>query len=141
MPHKSIIGKDGRMFIFRKGILFATVRTFNAHIIEATTAFAPVGGYAQNILTGHKVLLLLGEIEIEDASEAQAYVEDIMQGKIPVFDFQGIAKRKDGYGQKIIFRDCMVNSAIDIGQLLSGTLDEMALLVNVPPEDMEKFME
>ena len=99
--HKSIEGKDGQMFIFRRGVLFATVRNFKAHIVE---------------------------------------VEEIMQGKTPIFDFQGIMRRKDGFGQKMVFRDCMVNSAVNISQLLSGALDEMTLRVNVVPDEFEKLI-
>jgi hypothetical protein len=135
----TIVGKDGKMFIFRKGILFATVNNFTACVIETRREMQRVGDYAQSMVMSYKFVLVLKEITIDDTVEAETYVDEITRGLIPVFDFQGIMKRKDGMGEKITFRDCIVAGAIDTGQLLTGNLDEMVLSVNTPPSDFEKF--
>lgn len=142
---KLISGKDGQLYVTTKAgknIFLAEVNTFQAQLSITNTDYQPVGSaliYAVN--TGYSITLTLTESVVRDNVMLGELIEDIQQGYFPPFDFQGKMRRRDGYAERIVYRNCVPDGTIDLQNLTPGEIITRAwsFRVNASPEMLEKF--
>lgn len=142
---KLITGKDGQLFVSTKAgtnIFLAEVDTFQTQISPANTDYQPVGSslvYAVN--TGYSVTLTLTEAVVRDDVMLEELITDLQSGYFPMFDFQGKLRRRDGYAERIVYRNCVPDGSIDLQNLTPGDIIKRAwsFRVNATPEMLEKF--
>ena len=140
-----ITGKDGQLYVTTKAgtnIFLAEVNTFQAQLSPANTDYQPVGSalvYAVN--TGYSVTLTLTESVVRDDVMLDELIKDLQQGYFPFFDFQGKMRRRDGYAERIVYRNCIPDGTIDLQNLNPGEIISRAwsFRVNASPEMLEKF--
>ena len=144
---KLITGKDGRLFVTTKkgtNLFLAEVDTFQAQLSPANTDYQPVGSalvYAVN--TGYSVTLTLTEAVVRDDVMLTELITDLQNGYFPAFDFQGKMRRRDGQAERVVYRNCVPDGAIDLQNLTPGEIIKRAwsFRVNCTPEILENFTE
>lgn len=142
---KLISGKDGRLFVTTKrgtNIFLAEVDTFQTQISPVNTDYQPVGSaliYAVN--TGYSVTLTLTEAVVRDDVMLDELIADLQKGYFPSFDFQGKLRRRDGQAERVVYRNCVPDSTIDLQNLNPGDIIKRAwsFRVNATPEMLESF--
>lgn len=140
-----ITGKDGQLFITSKAgdnVFLAEVDSFTAQMSVTNTDYQPVGSslvYAVN--TGYSVTLTLTEAVVRDNVMLSEIIEDLQQGYVPSFDFQGKLRRRDGQAERIVFRNCVPDGSIDLMNINPGEVIKRAwsFRVNATPEMLESF--
>ena len=101
---KLITEKDGQLFVTQKDgtqLFLAEVDTFTAQLSQNNVDYQPVGSalvYA--VPTGYSVTLTLTEAVVRDDVMIEKFLDDIKQGYVPVFDFQGKLRRRDGQSSR-----------------------------------------
>lgn len=144
---KLISGKDGRLFVSTKrgtNIFLAEVDTFQTQLNPANSDYQPVGSaliYAVN--TGYSVTLTLTEAVVRDDVMLDELISDLQNGYFPSFDFQGKMRRRDGQAERIVYRNCVPDSNVDLQNLTPGEIIKRAwsFRVNATPEMLESFKE
>jgi len=140
-----ITGKDGQLFVTTRAginIFLAEVDTFQAQISPSNVDYQPVGSaliYAVN--TGYSVTLTLTEAVIRDEVMIEEFINDIRQGYFPSFDFQGKMRRRDGQGQRIVYRRCVPDGTVDLQNLSPGDIIKRSwsFRCNASPEMLQMF--
>ena len=68
-------------------------------------------------------------------------IADIQKGYFPSFDFQGKLRRRDGQTERVVYRNCVPDSTIDLQNLTPGEIIKRnwSFRVNATPELMEKL--
>jgi hypothetical protein len=127
-------GESGKLFLYRRDVLFATAEYFTALIEELSDSSGV-------ITTGYQIRLILNGITIIDETGAKEMLHDMQAREGGVaFDFEGIMKSPNGHRERIIFRQCIPLGAIDIPGLTDGFMDSMVLTVNEVPEKTQKSL-
>ena len=142
---KLITGKDGQLFVTQKDgtqLFLAEVDTFTAQLNQNNVDYQPVGSalvYA--IPTGYSVTLTLTEAVVRDDVMIEKFLDDIKQGYVPVFDFQGKLRRRDGQSSRHIYKNCLPDGTIDLMNLTPGDIIKRnwSFRVNAIPEYLEGF--
>jgi hypothetical protein len=140
MNTRKLYGKDGELIILYQNNIFAHAERFTAELSEKTTLVnaGKIGAY--EVGTGYKLRLRLNDITVNDTEAADEIMKGMQEGNFPEFGFQGIFKRIDGYGQKIIFRRCVFSGSIDFIGLAKGFICDLDLTVNeLTQEQIELF--
>jgi hypothetical protein len=105
---KLITGKDGQLFVTsNKGtnIFLAEVNDFGVQLNIATVDFQPVGSLWQyKVPTGVSGTLTLSEPVVRDDVMLTELLSDIGNGFIPLYQFQGKLRRRDGQFERIVYR-------------------------------------
>lgn len=142
---KLITGKDGQLFVTTSDgnqIFLAEVDTFQAQLSINNTDYQPVGSslsFAVN--TGYTVTLTLTEAVVRDDVMLKTLFDDISEGYMPAFDFQGKMRRRDGGASRQVYRNCVPDGSIDLMNLTPGEVIKRAwsFRVNSTPEMLESF--
>ncbi len=142
---KLITGKDGQLFVTQKDgtqLFLAEVDTFTAQLNQNNVDYQPVGSalvYA--IPTGYSVTLTLTEAVVRDDVMIEKFLDDIKQGYVPVFDFQGKLRRRDGQSSRHIYKNCLPDGTVDLMNLTPGDIIKRnwSFRVNAIPEYLEGF--
>ncbi len=142
---KLITGKDGQLFIKDKDgmdIFLAEVDTFTAKVNVTNVDYQPIGSslvYAVN--TGYNMVLTLTEAVVRDEVMISNVIEDMKHGYLPSFDFAGKLRRRDGQTERIVFRNCVPESSIDLMTINPGEIVKRAwsFRVNFTPDLQESF--
>ena len=142
---KLITEKDGQLFVTQKDgtqLFLAEVDTFTAQLSQNNVDYQPVGSalvYA--VPTGYSVTLTLTEAVVRDDVMIEKFLDDIKQGYVPVFDFQGKLRRRDGQSSRHIYKNCLPDGTIDLMNLTPGDIIKRnwSVRVNAIPEYLEGF--
>ena len=89
-------GKDGAIYN-ADGVLLATVDSFTANVTYNNAAYSVLGN-AQELETANtfKVALTMSQVVVEDDAFIQELVEAMESQTMPVWDFQGVLKGRNG---------------------------------------------
>lgn len=113
-------GKDGALYN-KNGTMLATVESFASSVNITNGTYKPLG-CAQEIETAGtaKVTLTITQIVIESDEMIQELMEGIETGEMPVWDFQGTLRGRNGSEERVVYRDCIPSGQIDIQNLAQG---------------------
>jgi hypothetical protein len=129
MTTKTLHGKDGELILIYKNTVFANAERFTAELIEQT-ALVNINAGTGAVSTGYKSRLHLNDVTITDESIVDSVLADLHQGENPELGFQGKFRRKDGFAERIIFRNCQLDGTLDMIGLARGFVWGLELFVN-----------
>ena len=132
-------GKDGRLFVEFNGtnIFLAEINTYAVNMNVNTTEKQPVGSIlVHRIPTGVAFDLTYTEMVIRDDVIMEPLLAAIKEGKIPVYNFQGVAYKPDGQEQRIAFNNAVPNGSFGLQNLTPGEVieREQSFALNSIPE-------
>jgi len=142
---KLITGKDGQLFVTNSAgvnIFLAEVDTFQSQLSPANVDYQPVGSaLVYSVNTGYSLSLTFTEAVVRDDVMLEELLNDIKEGFFPGFDFQGRMRRRDGQGQRIVYRNCVPDGTIDLQTLTPGDIVKRnwSFRCNATPENLELF--
>lgn len=120
-------GKDGRLFVEFNGknVFLAEINTFAVNMNVNTTEKQPVGSILVNrVPTGVTFDLTYTEMVVRDDLIMEPLLAAIHQGKLPVYNFQGVVEKPDGQEQRIAFNDAVPNGTFGLMTLTPGEVVE-----------------
>lgn len=118
VQYKTMYGRDGELFVFRKSILLATAQTFVCPV-SRDVQLIDSSGMSGDVVTGYTFQLIINDVTIEDEIGAKEIVRETQEGKHSEYSFQGIYDRYDGYKERIVIRQCTARS-MDLYGLVNG---------------------
>ena len=132
-------GKDGRLFVEFNGTntFLAEINTYAVNMNVNTTEKQPVGSFlVHRIPTGVTFDLTYTEMVIRDDLIMEPLLAAIKEGKIPVYNFQGVAYKPDGQEQRIAFNNAVPNGSFGLQSLTPGEVieREQSFALNSIPE-------
>lgn len=132
-------GKDGRLFVEFNGTntFLAEINTYAVNMNVNTTEKQPVGSIlVHRIPTGVTFDLTYTEMVIRDDLIMEPLLAAIDEGKIPVYNFQGVAYKPDGQEQRIAFNNAVPNGSFGLQSLTPGEVieREQSFALNSIPE-------
>ena len=132
-------GKDGRLFVEFNGtnIFLAEINTYAVNMNVNTTEKQPVRSIlVHRIPTGVTFDLTYTEMVIRDDVIMEPLLAAIKEGKIPVYNFQGVAYKPDGQEQRIAFNNAVPNGSFGLQNLTPGEVieREQSFALNSIPE-------
>ena len=120
-------GKDGRLFVEVGDVqvFLAEITTYSVVMNVNTTEKQPVGSVlVQRIPTGVTYDLTCTEMVIRDDVIMEPLLKAINEGKIPVYNFQGVAYKPDGQEQRFALNNAVPNGSFGIQTLTPGEVVE-----------------
>lgn len=142
---KLITGKDGQLFITLEDgtqIFLAECDTFQAQMSISNTDYQPVGSFQSfAVPISFSVTLTLSEAVIRDDVMLKALYDAIKNGWLPVFEFAGKLKNREGKASRQIFRECIPDGSVDLLNVSPGDIIKRnwSFRVNATPELQEYF--
>lgn len=140
-----VSGKDGQIFVTTsKGnqICLGEVTDFQATINVVNKEYQPIGSvlsFAVN--TGYSIQLTMNEVVVRDDLLLEQLLDEVSQGYMPTFDFQGKLSRRDGSTHRQVFRNCIPDKSVDLLSITPGTITERKwnFRVNAAPELLDSL--
>lgn len=120
-------GKDGRLFVEFNGknVLLAEINTYSVNMNVNTTEKQPVGSIlVHRIPTGVTFDLTYTEMVVRDDLIMEPLLAAINEGKLPTYNFQGVAEKPDGQEQRIAFNNAVPNGTFGLQALTPGEVIE-----------------
>ena len=120
-------GKDGRLFVEFNGrnVFLAEINTYSVNMNVNTTEKQPVGSIlVHRIPTGVTFDLTYTEMVVRDDLIMEPLLEAIHEGRLPVYNFQGVAVKPDGQEQRIAFNNAVPNGTFGLQSLTPGEVIE-----------------
>lgn len=120
-------GKDGRLFVEYNGknVFLAEINTFAVNMNVNTTEKQPVGSIlVHRIPTGVTFDLTYTEMVVRDDVIMEPLLAAIREGRIPVYNFQGVTEKPDGQEQRIAFNNAVPNGTFGLQSLTPGEVIE-----------------
>lgn len=120
-------GKDGRLFVEFNGknVFLAEINTFAVNMNVNTTEKQPVGSIlVHRVPTGVTFDLTYTEMVVRDDLIMEPLLAAIHEGKIPVYNFQGVTEKPDGQEQRIAFNNAVPNGTFGLQALTPGEVVE-----------------
>ena len=120
-------GKDGRLFVEFNGknVFLAEINTFAVNMNVNTTEKQPVGSIlVHRVPTGVTFDLTYTEMVVRDDLIMEPLLAAIHEGKIPVYNFQGVTEKPDGQEQRIAFNNAVPNGTFGLQTLTPGEVIE-----------------
>lgn len=120
-------GKDGRLFVEFNGrnVFLAEINTYSVNMNVNTAEKQPVGSIlVHRIPTGVTFDLTYTEMVVRDDLIMEPLLAAIQEGKIPVYNFQGVAYKPDGQEQRIAFNNAVPNGTFGLQTLTPGEVIE-----------------
>ena len=132
-------GKDGRLFVEFDGanIFLAEIGTFSVNMNVNSTEKQPVGSILVNrIPTGVTFDLAFTEMVVRDDVIMEPLLKAVKEGKIPNYNFQGVAYKPDGQEQRMAFNNAVPNGTFTLLSLTPGEVieREQSFALNSIPE-------
>lgn len=135
-----VSGKDGQLFVTTskgKQILLGEVTNFQAAINVTNKEYQPIGSalsYAVN--TSYSVQLTMQEVVVRDDLLLEELLDEVAEGYLPSFDFQGKISRRDGSVHRQVFRNCIPDRTVELLNLTPGAIIDRKwnFRVNATPE-------
>ena len=140
-----VSGKDGQIFATTsqgKQVCLGSVTDFQATINVMNKDYQPIGSvlsFAVN--TGYSIQLTMNEVVIQDDVLLGELLDEVAQGYMPIFDFQGKLSRRDGSTHRQVFRNCVPDKTVNLLTITPGTITERkwSFRVNVAPELIDRL--
>jgi len=120
-------GKDGRLFVEfdGKNVFLAEINTYSVVMNVNTTEKQPVGSIlVHRIPTGVTFDLTFTEMVVRDDVITEPLIKAINEGKIPTYNFQGVAYKPDGQEQRLAFNNAVPNGTFGLQTLTPGEVIE-----------------
>ena len=120
-------GKDGRLFVEFNGknVFLAEINTFAVNMNVNTTEKQPVGSIlVHRIPTGVTFDLTYTEMVVRDDLIMEPLLAAISDGRIPVYNFQGVTEKPDGQEQRLAFNNAVPNGTFGLQSLTPGEVIE-----------------
>ena len=130
-----LTGKDGALYN-DAGTMLATVESFQAQVNVTNAKYQPLGDMQEHEAPqSYAVTLTFSQIVIEDDAFIQEFTDALAQGTLPMWNFQGLVKGRNGSEQRMNYRSCIPTGTIDLQNLSVGDVIKRAwsLTVNEPP--------
>lgn len=138
---KVLSGKDGGLFSL-DGTLLASCETYQAQVNVTNAKYQPLGDAQEHeVFTGFGVTLNFTEIVVEDEQFLKELVEAMQKGEMPIWNFQGVLKGRNGTEERMIYRQVVPSGTIDLQNVTVGDVIKRAwsMFVNEPPE-LQSFL-
>lgn len=129
-------GKDGMLFN-ESGELLATMETYQSQTNYTNATYQPLGDAQEHsVMSGYKVTLTFTECVVESSAMFQELFESMQTGQPVMWTFQGVQKGRNGTEERVIYRDCVPDGAVDLQNVTVGDIYKRAwsTVVNSPPE-------
>lgn len=83
-----------------------------------------------------KVALTMSQVVVEDDAFIQELVEAMESQTMPVWDFQGVLKGRNGTEERMVYRECIPSGQVDLQNITVGDVIKRAwnFAVNRPPK-------
>lgn len=120
-------GKDGRLFVEFNGknVFLAEINTFAVNMNVNTTEKQPVGSIlVHRIPTGVTFDLTYTEMVVRDDLIMEPLLAAIHEGRLPVYNFQGVTEKPDGQEQRLAFNNAVPNGTFGLQSLTPGEVIE-----------------
>ncbi len=133
---KVLTGKDGAI-LDDSGTMLATVESFQSQVNVTNAKYQPLGDMQEHEAPqSYAVTLTMSQIVIKDDKFIQDLVSALAKGEMPVWNFQGLVKGRNGSEERMNYRGCIPSGNIDLQNLSVGDLIKRAwnFAVNEPPE-------
>ena len=140
-------GKDGRLFVeytddagAKKNVFLAEINTYSVVMNVNTTEKQPVGSIlVHRIPTGVTFDLTFTEMVVRDDLIMKPLLDAINDGKVPSYNFQGVAYKPDGSEQRITFNGAVPNGSFGLQTLTPGEVieREQSFALNEIPKFLE----
>ena len=120
-------GKDGRLAVEFNGknVVLAEINTYAVNMNVNTTEKQPVGSVlVHRVPTGVSFDLTFTEMVVRDDVIMEPLLEAIHEGKIPVYNFQGVVEKPDGQEQRLAFNNAVPNGTFGLQSLTPGEVIE-----------------
>lgn len=132
-------GKDGRLFVEfgGKNVFLAEINTYAVNMNVNTTEKQPVGSIlVHRIPTGVTFDLTFTEMVVRDDLLIAPLLQAIKEGKVPTYNFQGVATKPDGQEQRLAYNNCVPNGTFGLQSLTPGEVieREQSFAINSIPE-------
>lgn len=132
-------GKDGKLFIEFEGnnVFLAEINTYSVVMNVNTTEKQPVGSIlVHRIPTGVTFDLTFTEMVVRDDLIMKPLLDAIKDGKLPTYNFQGVAYKPDGSEQRIAFNNAVPNGSFGLQTLTPGEVieREQSFALNAIPQ-------
>ena len=128
--HGVIIGKDGQLHLYSKGIHFADAERFTLQALEMEK---------DGVSSGQRLYMVVQDITITDEISAADLIDELINGGITDIAFQGKYRTRDGFAERVIFRNCSTCGSFEVVQLAKGRLDAWAFWVNATEKELEQL--
>lgn len=132
---KVLTGKDG-VLLNDAGRMLATVESFTAQVNVTNAKYQPLGDMQEHeAAQSYAVTLTFSQVVIEDDAFIQEFVAALRAGTLPMWNFQGLVKGRNGSEQRMNYRSCIPTGTIDLQNLTVGDMIKRAwnFTVNEPP--------
>lgn len=133
---KVLTGKDGALFN-DAGTMLATVESFTTQVNVSNATYQPLGDMqSHEAPQSYTVSLTFSQIIIEDDAFITEFMDALAEGTLPMWNFQGLVKGRNGSEQRMNYRSCIPTGTIDLQNLTVGDVIKRnwSLTVNEPPE-------
>lgn len=120
-------GKDGRLFVEFDGVqvFLAEINTYSVNMNVNTVEKQPVGSIlVHRVPTGVTFDLTYTEMVVRDDLIMEPLLKAIHEGKLPVYNFRGVAYKPDGQEQQIAFNNAVPNGSFGLQNLTPGEVIE-----------------
>ncbi|MBQ9347991.1 MAG: hypothetical protein IJT94_11760 [Oscillibacter sp.] len=137
IDHRHVFGGKDGVLLNSSGIILASVETFSSKVNFTNGEFKPLGSMqAYDIALSFKVSLTLQQAVIEDDAFIQEVLEWMSDGYLPLWNFQGMVRGRNGSEQRINYRSCIPTGDLDLQNLNVGEkiMRNWSLTVNEPPD-------
>lgn len=132
---KVLTGKDGALYN-DAGTMLATVENFQTQVNVTNAKYQPLGDMQEHEAPqSYAVTLTFSQVVIEDDEFIQEFMDALKEGTMPVWNFQGLVKGRNGSEQRMNYRSCIPTGTVDLQNLSVGDLIKRAwsFTVNEPP--------
>lgn len=132
---KVLTGKGGALYN-DAGTMLATVETFQTQVNVTNAKYQPLGDMQEHEAPqSYAVTLTFSQVVIEDDEFIQEFMDALKEGTMPVWNFQGLVKGRNGSEQRMNYRSCIPTGTVDLQNLSVGDLIKRAwsFTVNEPP--------
>lgn len=120
-------GKDGRLFVEFNGtnVFLAEINTYAVNMNVNTAEKQPVGSIlVHRVPTGVTYDLTFTEMVVRDDVIMEPLLKAVQEGKIPVYNFQGVAYKPDGQEQRLALNNAVPNGTFGLQTLTPGEVIE-----------------
>lgn len=132
----TLSGRDAMLYD-ALGNELASMESFSSQINVTTQNYQPLGTpMERKVIISYGVSLTMSQIVIEDDQFIREFLEAIESGIMPNWNFQGVIEGNNGSQQRIIYRQCIPDGAIDLQNVSVGDIIKRnwTFAVNEPPE-------
>ncbi|MCD8195886.1 MAG: hypothetical protein LUE24_02985 [Lachnospiraceae bacterium] len=130
-----LTGKDGALYD-DEGTMLATVESFTTQVNVSNATYQPLGDMqTHEAAQSYTVSLTFSQIIIEDDAFISEFMDALSEGTLPMWNFQGLVKGRDGSEQRMNYRSCIPTGTIDLQNLTVGDVIKRSwsFTVNEPP--------